>query len=89
MGSLSLLGNVFTNQGDLFKQKEEASVPWDHEADFAEVSYKEVHKALETKPQLLFSFFKLIYFNWKPQLLKRMLCRDGAVVLVSGNNISK
>ena len=61
-------------------KRKEASVPRDHEAGFAEVSHEEIHKALETKPQL---FFLLIYFNWKPQLLKRMLCRDRAVVLVT------
>ena len=37
-------------------KRKEASVPWDYEADFAEVSHKEVHKALETKPQFLFFF---------------------------------
>ena len=48
-------------------KRKEASVPGDHEAGFAEVSHDEIHKALETKPQLL----------------KRMLCRDRAVVLVT------
>ena len=37
-------------------KRKEASVPWDYEADFAEVSHKEVHKALDTKAQFLFFF---------------------------------